>query len=245
LRECKKLVELQVELYLKRNQERFDKEYKENGFISIEMHADPTDIQTHGGQQLALFNGHYSGNCFLPMVIADGKNGDLICGFLRPGTKHACWCLESALTRIFSILEKRYKNIHYTFKADSGFQRDSFFIFLEKKKNLIFEIALATNKSLVKRVQNYHEGIQITFEENVLITYQEIGYKADSWSKFRRVVIKMEITRHGHNVRYVVTNGTNSPMETFESYYQRCNVENRIKELKSYSGGDRLGAATE
>ena len=39
-----------------------------------------------------------------------------------------------------------------------------------------------------------------------------------------------------------MTNEQMTPLETFESYYQRCNVENRIKELKSYSGGDRLSA---
>lgn len=70
LRECKKLVELQVQTYIERNKKRFDKEFKKNGFISVDFHADPTDVQTYGGQQLALYNTHYSGTCFLPMVLA-------------------------------------------------------------------------------------------------------------------------------------------------------------------------------
>lgn len=243
LDECKKLVELQVQLYIERNIKRFDKEFKKEGFISIDIHADPTDIQTYGGQQLALYNTHYSGTCFLPMVITDGKNGDLICAFLRPGTKHACWCLQSALTRIFKIIEAKYKNVRYNFKADSGFQKESFFSFLEKKEHMTFEIALATNKSLEKLIQDgYHKNFEITYEDNVLKIYQEFGYKAESWTRFRRVVVKIEINRHGQTIRYIMTNEQMTPLETFESYYQRCNVENRIKELKSFSGGDRLSA---
>lgn len=240
--ECKKLVALQVELYIKRNKIKFDEQFKKNGFITIDMHADPTDIQVYGGQQLALFNGHYEGTCFLPMIIADGTTGDLICAFLRPGTKHACWCLKSVLTRIFKLIETEYKNVHYNFKADSGFQKEDFFHFLEEKEHMTFEIALATNKSLEKMVQGYNEQAEITFEDNILKIFNEIGYKADSWSQFRRVVIKEEINRHGNSVRFVLTSGEKTPKKTFESYYQRCNVENRIKELKSYSGGDRLSA---
>lgn len=243
LKECKKLVELQVQLYMERNLKRFDKEYRENGFVTIDMHADPTDVQTYGGQQLALFNAHYSGSCYLPMVIADGVNGDLVCAFLRPGTKHACWCLESVLTRIFKIIEDKYKNVRYNFKADSGFQKESFFSFLEKKENISFEISIATNKRLEKLIDiKYKEEFEMTFEEDVFKIFQEFDYKADSWSKSRRVIVKIEINRHGHTIRYVMTNEKNSPRKIIENYYQRCNVENRIKELKSYSGGSRLSA---
>ncbi len=176
------------------------------------------------------------------MVITDGDNGDLVCGILRPGNKHACWCLESLLTRIFKRIEEKYKNVRYEIKADSGFQTESFFYFLENKKNLTFEIALATNSSLQKMVANYYNGAEITFEDNVLKTYQEFGYKAGSWSHFRKVVAKTEINKHGSDVRFVLTNKKTSALETIESYHGRCNIENRIKELKSYAGGDRLSA---
>lgn len=242
--ECKKMVELQVDLYLERNQKRFELEIKQNGFLTISLNLDPTDVTTYGEQQLALFNGYYGDKCFLPMVITDGTNGDLICGFLRPGTKHACWCLESILRRLFNRIEEKYGKVHYHVRADSGFQKESFFSFLERKANLTYEIALASNSSLKKITEGCcYTGAEIIFEEdNVLKTYNEFGYKADSWTHFRRVVIKIEINRHGVDVRFIATNGTSSPLKTLESYHQRCNIENRIKELKNHAGGSRLSA---
>ncbi len=241
--ECKRLLELQVHLFLERNKERFEKEYRENGSVSIHFHLDPTDIETYGTQQLALFSGYYKETCFLPLVITDGNNGDLICGILRPGNKHACWCLSSILTRLFKMIEQQYKNVSYDMKADSGFQSSEFLEFLDRQKNMTYEIALISNKNLNKMVKDYYQDAEIVFEEEkILKTYQEFGYKAGTWSRFRRIVSKTEINRHGCDVRFVVTNKKTSPLETIEDYHSRCNIENRIKELKSYAGGSRLSA---
>ncbi len=244
LSEDKKLVELQVRLYLKRNRKRFKKEMKKKGFITISLDLDPTDIEVFGQQEFSFYNGYYKEKCYLPMVISDGTNDDLICGYLRPGTKHACWCLESVLHRMFNIIEEEYPGAHYHLRADSGFQRDSFFNFLERKDNLIYEIALSKNKSLLKMLEDGYNGADITFDEekNILKLFKEFGYKADSWTIFRRICCKVEINRHGNDHRFIVTNGKMEPKETVDDYNQRANVENRIKELKSQSGGDRLSA---
>ncbi|OFZ37665.1 MAG: hypothetical protein A2385_01900 [Bdellovibrionales bacterium RIFOXYB1_FULL_39_21] len=39
-----------------------------------------------------------------------------------------------------------------------------------------------------------------------------------------------------------MTNKATSPRETIEDYHSRCNIENRIKELKNFAGGSRLSA---
>lgn len=238
-----KLIELQVELYLKRNKKRFKKQLKKNGFINICLDLDPTNVTTYGEQQLSLFNGYYKEKCYLPLVIADGRNSDLVCGMLRPGTKYATFLLPSILKRIFSILEKEYSLVHYHIKADSGFQSEIFFSFLENKKNLTYEIALSTNNNLEKANKHFYEDGKIYFseEDKVLKIYNEFGYKAKSWSKFRRVVYKVEINTHGHDVRYVVTNDVESSVEAvISSYHYRAEMENRIKEIKSQSGANKL-----
>jgi hypothetical protein len=242
LDECKKLVELQVQLYINRNEKKFELELKEKGFISIVINADPTDVETYGEQQLSLFNGYYRETCYLPMVITDGSNGDLICGFLRPGNKHACWCFESILTRIFKLIEAKYADVRYHIRCDSGFQRESLFKFLDDKNSTTYEIALSVNKSLLKMTDDLYCGAEITFDNNVLKLYKEFGYKADSWSRFRKVVAKIEINRHGHDIRFVVTNSETTALMVIEDYHARCNIENRIKELKNYAGGNRLSA---
>ncbi len=238
-----KLTELQVELYLQRNRKRFNKQFRKNGFINICLDLDPTNITTYGEQQLSLFNGYYKEKCYLPLIIADGKNSDLICGILRPGTKHATFLLPSILERLFSKLEEKYSLVYYHIKADSGFQSNTLFSFLESKKNLTYEIALSTNKNLEKASKNFYHGGDIYFlEENkVLKIYNEFGYKAKEWSKFRRIVYKVEINTHGHNVRYVVTNGVETSIKAvISSYHHRAEIENRIKEIKSQTGAHKL-----
>jgi hypothetical protein len=244
--EIVKLTELQVELYLKRNKKRFDKQLKKKGFVYIPFDLDPTDVETYGSQQLSFFNGYYREKCYLPMVIDDGVNSDLICGILRPGTKHATYCLTTTLFRIFSIIEKKYPSVRYHLKADSGFQSNNLFSFLEAKTNLTYEIALSTNKSLKKLVNNFYQDGHIVFEdEKILKIYNEFGYRAGSWDKFRRIIYKVEINRHGCDVRYVVTNiNDKAPQKVMLSYFMRAEVENRIKELKSQAGGDTLSSTT-
>ena len=51
-------------------------------------------------------------------------------------------------------------------------------------------MVLATNKSLQKMVEDYYRDAEITFEDGFLKIDKEFGYKADSWSGFRRVVAK-------------------------------------------------------
>lgn len=238
------LTQLQVELYLQRNHKRFKKQLKKKGYISIKLDLDPTNITTYGQQQLALFNGYYKETCYLPLIIADGDNSDLVCGILRPGTKHATYLLVPILKRIFAMIEEKYCKVHYHIRADSGFQSDAFFSFLESKDNLVYEIALATNNNLSKATQNYYYDSAIYFEETekTLKIYNEFGYRAKSWSKYRRVVYKLEINQHGNNVRYIVTNRTNTPKVIINSYHQRSEIENRIKEIKSQTGADRLSS---
>lgn len=243
IRESKKLVEEQAKMYLKRNEKRFKKEMKKKGYITITLNLDPTDVETYGSQQLSLFNGYYGSTCYLPMIIGDGDNNDLICGYLRPGTKHACWCLESVLTRLFDLIEKKYRKVKFRLRADSGFQKDSFFKFLEKN-NVIYTIALAKNSILIKMTDDYYKDAHILLddEKSILKIYKEDNYQAGSWEKERRVCCKLEINHHGHDTRFVVTNDNKPREKIFSDYNQRANIENVIKEIKLYSGGDQLSA---
>ena len=74
-----------------------------------------------------------------------------------------------------------------------------------------------------------------TFEETG-VKQREIGefvYAAQSWSKERRVITRLEYGAQGNNPRYVVTNLTGTPEELYDAVYcQRGEAENRIKEAQ-------------
>ena len=67
------------------------------------------------------------------------------------------------------------------------------------------------------------------------------GYRAHSWTRYRRVIAKVERLEKGLNQRFVVTNLSLSPKAVYDDIYVlRGEVENRIKELKLEVKADRL-----
>jgi hypothetical protein len=67
-------------------------------------------------------------------------------------------------------------------------------------------------------------------------------YQADTWSRPRRIVVKVEINRLGTNQRFVVTNLSGHPQGIYHGFYvQRGQVpEKPIGELKNGLQADRL-----
>ena len=76
---------------------------------------------------------------------------------------------------------------------------------------------------------------------DVVRDYTETRYAAKSWSHPRRVVARIEATRKGLDVRYVVTNITYGTAEwLYDSIYcARGQAENLIKRHKSQLASDR------
>ena len=68
------LAETLLELYMS----RFTKAPKR-----IILKIDSTDDPTYGAQQLSLFNGFYGQHMYHPLLIFDGKRGDLLAAVLR------------------------------------------------------------------------------------------------------------------------------------------------------------------
>jgi Transposase DDE domain group 1 len=237
IREIHDLTALMVDLYLKRNSEKFSKK-KDNLIIRLDL--DPTDIETHGDQEKSPYNGYYKHTCYLPMMISDGDTGDVVTAFLRPGNRHASFLLIPVLKRIFEKIEKRYPNVRFSIRADSGFQSEELFWFLEQKKNVTYTIGLINNPALSKSIE-WPQRV-LSLGERL---YGEFGYQADSWRRFRRVVYQIESKEKEVSCRLYVTNDwENTPDYIKGDYNRRAELENRIKELKLQCYGSRLSCDT-
>ena len=239
IKELHQMAENMINLYLKRNRKRFKKQKK----LQITIDLDPTNITTYGNQQLSLFNGYYGETCYLPLIIADGENGDIITSILRPGTKHASFLLIPVLKRLFSIIEGKYPKVKFIIRADSGFQNAELFSSLENRKNIIYEIALISNENLKKATSEEIKKAELEYAEKkeTVRHYREFGYKAESWDKFRRIIYRIEVNSHQTDVRFIVTNNFESEAEEIKkNYNKRSDTENIIKEFKVQSFADRL-----
>lgn len=96
-----------------------------------------------------------------------------------------------------------------------------------------------------KRGLSKEEGrMQEHFEDDHQLRIRMFGefeYQSKEWKKSRRVIFRVEVTKEGPDVRFVVTNSkTGSPRKLYEEKYcRRARCENWIKDLKNYLKCDR------
>jgi hypothetical protein len=75
-----------------------------------------------------------------------------------------------------------------------------------------------------------------------LIHFGEFGYRAGSWSQFRRMIYQIQKTHYGAvEIRYDMTlDHEASPESVKTSYNRRAEAENRNKEFKTQVFGSRV-----
>ena len=64
----------------------------------VTIDVDATDDETHGGQQLTLFHGHYGQYQYYPLLIFDGETGFPLGAWLRHGTAKGALPLRRCTT---------------------------------------------------------------------------------------------------------------------------------------------------
>lgn len=207
--------------------------------IDLDGSVDPT----HGQQQLSIFNGYYDTWCFFPLFgfISFDNEPDqyLFASILRSGIAKEVEGTLGLLRRVVPILRKLFPRAKIRVRLDAGFQGAELFDLLEKL-GVEYLVAMAKNSVLsgfaAESMTNARTQA-VAIGETVKI-YGEAKYSAGSWKgKVRRVVFKAECIQSPFhepkdNVRFVVTNISSNPKNTYREYCRRGDCENRIKELK-------------
>ena len=208
----------------------------------IVIDIDATDDPTHGAQQLSFFHGYYEEHMYHPLFVLDGISGFPMACVLRAGNTHASHRAKAVLKRLIRKLKKAYPGAEILLRADAGFAVPGLYRFCEKE-HIHYVIGLITNERLKKKAA----CLLAKAEQNFADTQQKqrlfgsFTYRADSWSRYRRVVAKVEYTDKGSNQRFIVTNMSLKPQRVYdEIYVLRGETENRIKELKLELKADRL-----
>jgi len=84
-------------------------------------YEDANDSDTHGAQQLALYNDYYGEYCYMPLHIYEGFSGKLVATLLKPGRRSktlnslANITIESAKKQFIQtgLAVKRYHSFYY------------------------------------------------------------------------------------------------------------------------------------
>lgn len=88
-----------------------------------------------------------------------------------------------------------------------------------------------------KSAQREYESTQIPVKR-----YHSFEYKANTWKNSQRVIVKVEVSNAGLNIRYITTSIRNvRARELYENgYCARGSAELRIKDHKIYLHSDRM-----
>lgn len=200
---------------------------------------DATDDIVHGNQEGRHFSGYYDNYCFLPLYVFCGEQ--MLVAYLRPAKKDAALHAAAILKRLVARLRQAWPGVRLLFRGDSGFCRPLLMSWCERN-DVDYVIGLAKNTRLHKLSASWYEAAAAAFEKTQLPQrhFSEFVYRAGSWSRERRVIVKAEHNAQGPNPRFIVTTLGNPPQELYErGYCARGEMENRIKECQLGLFADR------
>jgi len=209
----------------------------------IIIDSDDTNSFTYGQQELTLFNNYYGDYCFMPLHVYEGISGKLITTILKPGRRSKSINVFAILKRIIQYLRKHWPNTLIVFRGDSHFCSRQVMDYIHHLPKVEFITGLSGNKVLNKHASVTVESAQRNYESTgkPVKRYHSFEYKAGSWTYPERVVVKVEVTSMGTNVRFIVSSLNVRAKVLYEQgYCARGAAELRIKDHKTYLLSDRM-----
>jgi hypothetical protein len=208
----------------------------------IILDMDSSESPTYGEQEGSAYNGHFGCTCYHPLFVFN-QLGDVERCALRPGNVHSAngWrpVLEPVVTRYQGTIKRLY------FRGDAAFANPEMYEFLEAE-SIGYTIRLPANRVLQDRIGYLLKRPVGRPPHEVRRSFASFSYQAQSWSKPRRVVAKVE-WHPGElypRVGFIVTNLARPAERVVAFYNQRGTCEQFIKEGKGAVKWTRLSCRT-
>ena len=210
---------------------------------SVTLDIDDTCDVAHGHQQLSLFNAHYDERCFLPIHVYDTEKSRPVAVILRPGKTPSGVEVRAHLRRLVRRIRSRWPSTRVLFRGDGHYARPEAMTWCEEN-DVDYVFGLPGTKPLSKKVDATADAVRTeraVGDKDVVRGYAETRHRAGSWHKERRTVARIEATRLGLDVRFVVTDLDRGSAEwLYETLYcARGQAENLIKLHKAQLASDR------
>ena len=208
----------------------------------IVLDVDDTEDRVHGQQEQARYDGYYGGYCFMPLHLYAGLSGRLITTILKAkrftGTQ-----MLAVLKRVVKRLRHAWPDTLLIFRGDSHFAYPEVMQWLEAEPELSYVTGLTSNAVLQELAREVVEQAKraYAYSGHKVIRFHSTRYQAGTWSRSRRVVIKVEVCEQGVNTRFVVTDLEQARTKVLYQhiYCARGQAENEIKDHKLYLKSDR------
>ena len=218
------------------------------------LDLDHSEDAVHGQQPLAFYNHHYRSTCYLPLMIFDGQSGALVAAILRPGKRPHGAENEMIMRRVLSLIRRRFPDTHILVRGDGHFSGPELMGLIDAMPNVDFVFGFSSNPRLLKlaestRLRACDLWADVQTQEVVpeaVRMFDEFDYRAGSWPRAWRVLLKAEVMALGQNSRFIVTSLPGLDADTLyeEIYCARGQAENYIKHLKGDLAADRTSCTS-
>lgn len=212
------------------------------GFI---FDLDSANFETTGKQEDTAYNSHYQTMGYHPLFLFDGITGDCIKAVLRSGNVYTSNGVVDFLEPVLVHFTEKYPGIPIIVRADSGFAIPELYKLCEKY-NVHSIIRLKANSKLNAIAAELEAKVtrNLGITSQACVFYQEVKYKAGSWDKERRVIIKIEKPAGEllFTYTFLVTSLPSNAKNIVKTYQNRGTMENFIKEGKNGFAFDWLSS---
>jgi len=204
----------------------------------IILDMDSSVSPTYGAQEGTAYNGHFACTCYHPLFLFN-QLGDLERSLLRPGNAHSAEDWRLVLEPV--IARYRERGIDLYFRADAAFAKPELYELLEAE-GIRYAIRLPANRVLQECIAHLLTRPVGRPPNKPQVFFASFSYQAQSWSKPRRVVAKVEWHRGElyPRVGFIVTNLTRPNHRVVKFYNGRGTAEQWIKEGKNAIRWTRL-----
>jgi hypothetical protein len=208
----------------------------------IVLDVDDTEDRAHGEQEQIRYDGYYGGYCFMPCHLYEGLSGRLITTILKAKRFSSAQML-AVLKRVVKRLRHAWPDTLVIFRGDSHFAYPEVMAWIDTQPHLSYVTGLTSNAVLQKLAHEVVEQAKRAYARwgRKATRFHSTCYQAGTWSRSRRVVIKVEVSEQGVNTRFVVTDMEQAHTQVLyrHIYCARGQMENEIKDHKLYLKSDR------
>src|SRR5918996_2839210 len=208
----------------------------------IILDMDSSESPTRGAQEGSAWNGHFGCTCYHPLFIFN-QFGDLERCALRPGNVHSAEGWRAVLEPV--IARYREHGLVLYFRGDAAFAKPEVYELLEAE-DIGYAIRLPANCVLQERIGHLLTRPVGRPPKKPQVSFASFSYQAQSWTKSRRVVAKVE-WHQGElypRVGFLVTNLTRPAERVSKFYNGRGTAEQWIREGKYALRWTRLSCRT-
>src|SRR5712691_124579 len=160
----------------------------------IVLDVDDTEDRVHGQQEHARYDGYYGGYCFLPLHLYEGLSGRLITTILK-ATRFTGAQMLAVLKRVVKRLRQAWPDTLVIFRGDSHFAYPEVMQWIDEQPELSYVTGLTSNAVLQALAREVVEQAKRAYacSGHKVTRFHSTRYQAGTWSRARRVVIKVEV----------------------------------------------------